>query len=262
MPANGNIADLLIIRQIEELGFRAWPAAQVVHEGSWVVQTTSYYPSKRGNSVNLLDPADDADLEMRIAVCEQHFIALGQQPVFRLTPLAPKALAGGLHARGYQTLGASLVMACDLREHSLLKMPPARLPLRLVAFRDGQESGYSRISAAFHARPEPLIEGLAQLLRSIQPEKFMLAGFAGSEPAATLLCVSDKGFTGLLDLCIAENFRRRGFAKALVLQTLYEARQRGDHTMWLQVEADNAAAQALYQALGFTTVYDYIYYCR
>ncbi len=106
------------------------------------------------------------------------------------------------------------------------------------------------------------MEGLAEVLRSIKLQKYVIAGFAGVEPAATLLCVSENGYTGLLDLCIGEAFRRRGFAKALVLNEMAQALSRGDHCFWLQVESANAAARALYQGLGFTTVYDYIYYCR
>lgn len=250
------------IRQYEELGFRAWPASEVTHLGDWAVQLTPYYPSKRGNSVNVLDPSDDADLAKRVEACEALFIAQGKQPVFRLTPLAPPALADYLTARGYTTVGGSSVMACDLRENALLKNPQPRLPLRLVHFRDGQEIGYSRISGDFHNRPEPQIEGLAQVLGSIQPQKYVIAGFSGDEAAATLLCVSENGYTGLLDLCIGETFRRRGFAKALVLNEMAQALSRGDHRFWLQVETANHAARALYQGLGFSTVYDYIYYCR
>lgn len=257
-----NIRPFEDIRRFEELGFRAWPAAQIVHEGSWAIQQTPYYPSKRGNSVNPLDPADDVDLELRVAACEALFAQHDQQAVFRLTPLAPPALALYLRDRGYKAVGGSAVMACDLRENAVLTLQSDRLPLRKVVFRDGQEAGYSRISADFHDRAEPLVEGLAELLRSIKPQKYAIAGFAGAEPTATMLCVSDDGFTGLLDLCIGEKFRRRGFAKALVVSEMQAALQRGDHTFWLQVETGNTAAQALYQGLGFETVYEYIYYCR
>lgn len=250
------------IRQFETLGFHAWPAAQVTQSGDWVVQLTPYYPSKRGNSVNLLDPADDADLAQRVEACEALFLAQGKQPVFRLTPLAPIALADFLIARGYTPSGGSSVMACDLCDNAAVKIPQPRLPLRLVHFREGQEIGYSRISGDFHNRSEPQVAGLAKVLSSIQQQRFIIAGFSGSEPAATMLCVSESGYTGLLDLCIGEGFRRRGFAKMLVLHEMAQALARGDHTFWLQVEHTNAPALALYQALGFNTVYDYIYYCR
>lgn len=250
------------IRQLEEFGFRAWPAAQVTDLGSWAVRQTPYYPSKRGNSVNPLDPSDDADLAQRVAACEALFKAQAKQPVFRLTPLAPHGLVQYLVQQGYQPSGASSVMTCDLRENAALSPAQPRLPLRLVQFRDGQEIGYSRISAQFHDRPEALVEGLAEVLRTIKAQKSVLAAFAGAEPAATLLAVHDGGSTGLLDLCLAEKFRRRGYATALVRHEMYQASQRGDYTMWLQVEADNKAAIALYQALGFVKSYDYIYYTR
>lgn len=256
-----DVPDLDKVRQFEQLGFRAWPAAQIINQGSWAIQHTPYYPSKRGNSVNPLDPFDDQDLMLRIDACESHFQAYGQKAVFRLTPLAPVHLASLLKQRGYQALGGSAVLACDLAKSAVLRDNQPRLSLQKVLFRDGQEIGYSRISAAFHQRPEPLIEGLAQILCSIKPEKFITAAFKGAEPAATMLCVSEDGFTGLLDLCIAQALRRRGYARALVINAMYEALERGNHTFWLQVERDNIAALALYHSLGFKPVYDYIYYC-
>lgn len=262
MLTENDTPDLIKVRQLETLGFRAWPAAQIIHEGSWAVQLTPYYPSKRGNSVNLLDPADHADMELRVEKCEALLVEQGCQPVFRLTALAPPGLAPILNARGYIPTRGSVVMACDLRDNAGLSAGSNKLPLRLVYFRDGQEPGYSRVSAVLHGRDDSQIEGLAEVVRSIKSQKFAIAGFVGAEAAANMLCVSDEGFTGLFDLCIAEDFRRRGFAKALVLHAMREALQRGDHTFWLQVEADNAAACTLYQGLGFKTAYKYVYYCK
>ena len=45
----------------------------------------------------------------------------------------------------------------------------------------------------------------------------------------------------------------------LMLSALKWARQRGARDAWLQVEADNAPALALYRSLGFDEVYRYHY---
>ena len=48
-------------------------------------------------------------------------------------------------------------------------------------------------------------------------------------------------------------------ARRLVQSALKWARQRGARSAWLQVEADNAQALALYRALGFDEIYRYHY---
>ncbi|TIU15748.1 MAG: GNAT family N-acetyltransferase, partial [Mesorhizobium sp.] len=49
---------LAIVRRYEAAGFRAWPAAAVHYDGTWVVRLTAGHPAKRLNSVNPLDPGD------------------------------------------------------------------------------------------------------------------------------------------------------------------------------------------------------------
>jgi hypothetical protein len=51
-------ADLPNVRRLEAVGFRAWPAASVQYDGSWLVRLTAGHDSKRLNSVYPLDPSD------------------------------------------------------------------------------------------------------------------------------------------------------------------------------------------------------------
>ncbi len=53
--------------------------------------------------------------------------------------------------------------------------------------------------------------------------------------------------------------RRRGLARALTLRALHEARDRGARRTFLQVEAHNEAAAALYWGLGFQPADRYLY---
>ncbi|RWF09009.1 MAG: GNAT family N-acetyltransferase, partial [Mesorhizobium sp.] len=38
---------LAIVRRYEAAGFRAWPAAAVHYDGTWVVRLTAGHPAKR-----------------------------------------------------------------------------------------------------------------------------------------------------------------------------------------------------------------------
>lgn len=53
------------------------------------------------------------------------------------------------------------------------------------------------------------------------------------------------------NVAVAPEYRRRGIAHELMRAAIQAARERGGHTITLQVRADNVAAQSLYQKLGF-----------
>lgn len=54
----------------------------------------------------------------------------------------------------------------------------------------------------------------------------------------------------IYDLAVAEPFRRRGIATALIAAAAAVARDRGASAMFVQTEADNAAAAALYSRIS------------
>ena len=56
----------------------------------------------------------------------------------------------------------------------------------------------------------------------------------------------------ILDVAVDGTYRRRGIARKLLAHVSYDAQMLGCETASLEVEADNAAAIALYEALGFT----------
>jgi ribosomal-protein-alanine N-acetyltransferase len=58
----------------------------------------------------------------------------------------------------------------------------------------------------------------------------------------------------LANLAVAPEFRRRGLGRRLVRAVLEEAARRGTRWIRLEVRESNAAARALYQALGFRPV--------
>jgi ribosomal protein S18 acetylase RimI-like enzyme len=64
---------------------------------------------------------------------------------------------------------------------------------------------------------------------------------------------------GLYDVFTAPTARGRGLARSLCRHLLAEAAGRGARTAYLQVEADNDVARAVYRRLGFIEAYAYHY---
>lgn len=58
----------------------------------------------------------------------------------------------------------------------------------------------------------------------------------------------------ILDLGIAVESRRRGYARLLLRHLLGFARERGAEMVFLEVRASNHAAQALYESEGFNQI--------
>ena len=58
--------ELPLVRRLEAVGFRAWPADAVTYDGSWLIRLTANHDSRRLNSVNPLDPSDIRDIAIRL----------------------------------------------------------------------------------------------------------------------------------------------------------------------------------------------------
>ena len=69
----------------------------------------------------------------------------------------------------------------------------------------------------------------------------------------------DDGWLGITLLDVEQAYRRRGVASALLRRLAAEARQRGATRMYVQVSTDNAAAIAVYRALGLHRHHSYVY---
>ena len=247
----GDGVALPLVRRIEALGFRAWPAANSLYDGSWLVRLTAGHPSRRLNSVNALDRMDDRELDARIGRIAGRFAAFDRGIVFRQTPLAPPALGEWLDARGFSREGETLVMtaaAADLPLHDAREQIPLQdVGLFVEAVLDVR--GASR----------GLKSGLTEVLSAIRPPKGMFVISDGDRPVATALAVHDGEFAGVFEVATREIRRRTGMGRAVTTAALRWAASRGATRAWLQVEADNEPALGLYGGLGFKEAYRYHY---
>src|SRR5438552_2495951 len=62
------------------------------------------------------------------------------------------------------------------------------------------------------------------------------------------------GEAHILNVCIREEYRCRGFARKMLLYLLERARTAGMYEAFLEVRPSNTAAARLYQSLGFEQV--------
>ena len=153
--------ELAIVRRLEALGFRAWPAASIQYDGSWQIRLTAGHPSKRLNSVNPLDPSDHLDIEKRVERTAQRFRAYGRPIVFRQSPLAPPQLDAYFDVHGWRRFDETRVMMADIR-HLDLDDGLDHLPIREIG-------RYVDSTILVHGRDPALKPGLTEVLSSIRP---------------------------------------------------------------------------------------------
>lgn len=241
--------DLATVRRLEELAFRGWPALESRDEAGWRLRFANGY-TKRANSINALGHDARTDLET-VKVLEATYRTRGQTPVWRLSPLAPPAMAEILVSPAYRPIERSLLQVSSLHagfsvdpEVRILEQPS---PAWIEAF-------------AAHSPVQPHHrDSMRRMLAAIEAP----AGFAwveaDSQPMAMAIGVVQGDHMGLFDVLVMPHARRRGLARR-VTESLYAwAWQRGARFAYLQVVATNEAAIPLYAAQGFRTAYTYEY---
>lgn len=246
------LSDLPKVRRLEAVGFRAWPAASVQYDGSWLCRLTAGHPSRRLNSVNPLDPSDTRDIEIRLEKAAKRFADYGRPLLVRQTPLTPEKLLAFMDEAGWANVGRTVVTMVDLADLSRdegLDHLPSRDVGRFVDARirvAGDDPG--------------LKPGLTEIINAIKPEAGL---FIFEEPdfgpTAVTIAVQDNDLAGILQLGVAQERRGRGLGTAILHASLRWAKLKGARHAWVQVDADNAAALALYRRAGFRDVYEYSY---
>lgn len=249
------MADLPSVRRLEAVGFRAWPAASVQYDGSWLIRLNAGHPSKRINSINPLDPSDTRDIPERLEKAGRRFAEYGRQLLVRQTPLTPPPLISYMNDANWTSVGETAVMMAELADSAAVESSDVieHLPSRDVGrFVD------ARIRVA--GEDDALKAGLTEVISAIKPETgLFIFEEPGFGPVAVSLTVQDNDLAGILQLAVAAEKRGRGIAKEILHSSMRWAKLKGAKRAWVQVEMDNEQAVALYRKAGFREVYRYVY---
>ena len=242
------------IRRLEAAAFRAWPAASTFYDGTWSIRLTPNHLSKRLNSINPLDPNDHSELDGRIARATLRFQAAGRELTFRQTPLASRELDRYFLDNGFDKSSESIVFHANLAD-AYLDGARDQIPLRDI-------NRYIDASIAVHGHDMSISSGLYEVISNIQATARFFVSEDSSGPLSSVMCVQDGDLAGILDLATRQDAHRLGHAHKLLIAALKWTRSRGVTQAWLQVEAENTPALALYRQIGFSEAYRYSYRTR
>ena len=241
--------------RIEEAGLNALQTQRQLFFDGWLLRL-SPGKAKRGRSVNAhfgsTLPPDD-----KIARCEDVYATFELPTLFRMTPFSrPRELGSVLERRGYVAFDPTLVQAVDLAGTTTIAR---RADVELVT-----------------ASVEKFVEGIGDIRGSTRRERDAhLERLRATPLAMHALVVQHNGHVvacgqaaiddrvaGIYDMATDERFQRQGLATTIVSALLEWAVRNGAAHAFLQVNADNDAALAVYRRYGFETIYTYHYRAR
>jgi len=243
-----------LLSRIEDAGLNASAPPQQRWVDGWLVR---FSPGKaqRARCINAV--ADGRmPVEEKLALCQALYRQAGLRMLLRVTPFSrPRGLDAWLARKHYHRFGESLVMVREAIE----TMPVLPLPDGLQ-LQEVETEAYAHIIGELRETDEAQVQAHAQRLK-LSPVPYrgrVLLGDGGQVLACAQVAVEGE-LVGLYDVFTAPAQRGRGLSGALCGQVLAQARQQGATLAYLQVDAHNHAALAVYRRLGFADAYSYHY---
>ncbi|WP_028047729.1 GNAT family N-acetyltransferase [Cellulomonas sp. URHE0023] len=236
---------------------QTWPPLSVVEVDGWRVGLSAGL-TRRGNSALPTGVPDDPPSALDRV--EQVYADAGLPTVVRTPPPGGDrvaAVTGLLDARGYRTAAETAVLTRPLVGDPALP-GPLELPGVHVTVRDAPDDAWLRLWLGAKSDIADEVTGRA-ILTGVPALYLTMTATYDTTPIAVVRVTLVDDWAALSCLVVHGSARRRGLARALTLRALHEGREHGARRAFLQVEAHNAAAAALYWGLGFQPADWYAY---
>lgn len=249
-----HVFDHALLARIEEAGLNASAPPQQRLVGGWLLRL-SPGKAKRARCANAI-AASPQPLDAQLARLQSAYEQAALPCIVRITPFTqPSTLDDQLHVRGWHRFDDTRVMVLA----DLGALAPGAVPagLRIEAPGNG---GYA--DAVGRLRGSPLAQRQAhaeRLVASPVPYRGLLMKDADGQVIAGAQMAIEDELVGLYDVYTAASHRGRGLARWLCTALLAQAREAGAKVAYLQVDADNAPARRVYEAMGFRDAYAYHY---
>lgn len=252
---NADATGELDLRRLEEVGLNALQTQRQLFYDGWLLRV-SPGKAKRARSVNA-HFSSSLPLDRKIEHCEKVYSARGFPVLFRITPFVqPPDLDAALAARGYEEHETTLVQVVRLAQ------PPEVVVLPDVEVTSPSADVFADAVAVLqHATPAQRDAYYERLVDSPLSTRALLAHGAGGAVGVGTVMLDDS-LAGIFSMATAPDMRGRGVATALLGRLLAWAWDHGATHAYLQVDAENHRALAVYRRFGFATAYTYHYRAR
>lgn len=254
-------------RELTEVAARGWPAVETERLGEWTLRASAgelrgAHPLKGGGGrrvgftrrANSALPVGDPGVPLDAALdrVRAWYAARGLPPYVVVSTGAAgsdELLAAELERRGWTAEGHTVVRVGALAPLADTDADTGRVRLS----REPDEGWMSMYHRSADAPPE------AVKVLAGGPSVWFATVPGEDGPAAIGRVVVDGRWAGFAAVEVAPAHRRQGLATLVMAALAERALQEGASAAYLQVEADNEGARALYDGLGFTDHHHYHY---
>lgn len=244
-----------LLSRVEDAGLNASAPPQQRWIDGWMLRF-SPGKAKRARCVNAL-ARGHLRLDQKLALCRAVFEEAKLPLVVRITPFSqPADLDRSLAAQGMHAIDDTRVMVCT----TLWGIESEPWPEGVLLQRLGH-TAFAQTVGQLRGSPIAQQQAHAQRLElsPVPFEGWLLKRIADG---AVLVCgqiAIEADMVGVYDVFTAVSERGRGWARRLCAHILARSHDHGARIAYLQVDATNDPARAVYRRLGFADAYAYHY---
>jgi N-acetylglutamate synthase len=256
-PARWDYCPVETITEFERMAAAHWRGTQEEWLGDWLLRAAEGFTGRANSALPLGDPG--MPLEEALAAVTQWYRVRGLPPMIAVpSPIEAdppgQALDHYLSERMWLTRpGPAFVMLADLPLGIASEAPAVEPEVQISPEPD------DAWTARYHYRGQDHLPPVARkVLTSAEEQAFVSIRDGGQVLAIARLSIAD-GWAGITAVEVSPARRRQGLGVAVTAAACREAEHRGISRVFLQVEVDNAPAQALYKSLGFRYSHRYHY---
>jgi N-acetylglutamate synthase len=244
-----------LAQRVEEACLNGWPALQSIMLDGWQLRFSRGH-TKRANSISLLR-ASSLSLKDKVGLCEKLYAMHRLPTIFRLSSLDAETIDPALDAAGF---GPRFDEACVLYR-DLAANPAPEGPDTVILQTSAGDAWFDALARIQNLSLPAQANNRALLDAVAVPAAFSASLAPDGQIAAVAFGAVHDGIVCLNSVATDPIFQRKGHARLVVGAILaWAQRQEQAKGACLPVVADNAAALALYHALGFSTeIFRYSY---
>ena len=240
------------ITDLEQVAALCWPAREIQSYNGWLINWSDGI-TWRANSVHPFGPIEDIRLEDAIEYVISFYQSKDTKPAFKLTEASlPVDLDETLEDMGFEKRMITHVQTVPITELSCLD-PRVAVDLLKVTNESinalFQETGFT----------EQVRSARSDIIARIKGEKIIACAKIDGKFAGVGLGVVQGKWLGLFSIRTLERYRRRGVGWSISCALSMWGEENGAQNIFLQVEAKNTPALALYESMGFEIMYTYWY---
>ena len=263
-PRRARAADIPDL-ELEGIAAVGWQAPDQMRLGGWLLRAAGGFTGRANSVLPLAEPG--VPMDEALAVVSEWYAGRALAPRFQVPLPAAAGLDAALAARGWTAYNPTDVLVADI---AVVLTAGDRARGDGAGIYATGEAGVEIAAepsadwlGAYHYRGGPLPAGAVGLFTSAPVQGFATVTRAGAVIAVGRAALGHEGpsrrWAGLTALEVVPAARRRGLGSRVVHALLGWAASRGARHTYLQVAAENAAAQTAYRKAGFTRHHGYHY---